>query len=145
MPAGAIAGTYGMTWLPRFRLTCRARARSQSIVGFQQVRRSLPATSHIGCRTKCVDYPRALTSGAAFSVAGVPAGVVGVCVAPTFMPVTAGGVYTPPAEPAPEPANTLPACPPESLDTMESATIEAAAVKPNTAPNRLPCLKNDIC
>jgi hypothetical protein len=84
-------------------------------------------------------------AGAAFAVAGALAGVVGVAVAPTFMPGTAGCVNIPPPEPAPEPANTLPACPPESLDTMESATIEAAAVKPNTAPNRLPCLKNDIC
>lgn len=98
----------------------------------------------IGCRNKCVDYDY-LMAGLAFSTAGTLAAVVGVCVAPVFMPGAAGCVYIPPAEPAPEPATTLPACPPEPLDAMESTTIEAAAVNPNAAPKRLPCLKNEIC
>ena len=78
-------------------------------------------------------------------MAGALAAVVSVCVAPTVMPPTAGCVYTPPDEPWPEPANTLEPCPPEPLDTMEIVTIAAAAVKPNTAPNRLQCLNTDVC
>jgi hypothetical protein len=61
------------------------------------------------------------------------------------MPGTAGCVYIPFAEPPSEPANTLPACPPESLDTMEIVIIDATAVNPNAAPNRLPYLETDVC